>query len=64
LPTEPYASGGVYLNFVGDEGDDRIRAAFGDNFDRMAAIKQRYDPSNLFRLNHNIRPAPPSVAAA
>jgi FAD/FMN-containing dehydrogenase len=53
----PYVSGGVYLNFVGHEGDERIRAAYGDaNLRRLQAVKQQYDPENVFRLNHNIRP--------
>jgi len=53
----PYANGGVYLNFVGDEGADRVRAAFGDeNLARLAAVKDRYDRENVFRLNHNVRP--------
>ena len=53
----PYTNGGVYLNFVGDEGTDRVRAAFGDeNLARLAAVKDRYDPHNVFRLNHNVRP--------
>jgi FAD/FMN-containing dehydrogenase len=49
---------GAYVNFLGDEGDDRIRAAYpGSTWDRLAAIKRRYDPTNLFRLNQNIPPA-------
>jgi FAD/FMN-containing dehydrogenase len=52
-----FASGGIYLNFIGDEGGDRVRAAFGENFDRLAAIKQTYDPDNFFCRNQNIRPA-------
>jgi FAD/FMN-containing dehydrogenase len=52
----PYRSGGVYLNFIGDEGEDRVRAAFGDAYDRLAAVKERYDPENVFRGNQNIRP--------
>ena len=53
--TEPYATGGVYSNFV-PEGDDAA-AAFGDNGDRLRAIKQRYDPNNLCRVNINVAPA-------
>jgi hypothetical protein len=46
---------GAYVNFLGNEGEDRIRAAYpGSTWDRLAAIKARYDPSNLFRLNQNI----------
>ena len=52
----PWANGGVYLNFVGDEGEDRVRAAFGEAYDRLAAVKAQYDPENLFRGNQNIRP--------
>jgi FAD/FMN-containing dehydrogenase len=52
----PWKTGGVYLNFVGDEGEDRVRAAFGDAYGRLAAVKEQYDPDNLFRGNQNIRP--------
>jgi Berberine and berberine like len=49
---------GVYVNFVGDEGEERVRDAYpGPTWDRLAAIKARYDPTNLFRLNQNIPPA-------
>jgi FAD/FMN-containing dehydrogenase len=49
---------GAYVNFLGDEGEDRIRAAYpGSTWDRLASIKARYDPTNLFRLNQNIPPA-------
>ncbi len=49
---------GVYVNFLGDEGEARVRAAYpGSTWDRLAVIKARYDPTNLFRLNQNIPPA-------
>jgi FAD/FMN-containing dehydrogenase len=48
-----------YVNFLGDEGEDRIRAAYpGSTWDRLTAIKRRYDPTNLFRLNQNVPPSP------
>ncbi|MDX6585452.1 MAG: hypothetical protein QOI10_4636, partial [Solirubrobacterales bacterium] len=54
----PFANGGVYLNFIGSEGQDRVRAAFGDeNYRRLAAIKAEWDPDNIFRGNQNIIPA-------
>jgi FAD/FMN-containing dehydrogenase len=52
---------GAYVNFLGDEGEERIRAAYpGETWDRLVAVKRRYDPTNLFRLNQNI---PPGFAA-
>jgi len=53
----PYSAGGAYINFMMDEGADRVKASFRDNYDRLAAIKRRYDPTNFFRVNQNIRPA-------
>lgn len=53
-----YATGGVYLNFIGDEGEDRVRAAYGDaKYTRLAGIKGEWDPTNVFRGNQNIKPA-------
>ncbi len=53
----PYNLGGAYVNFMMEEGDARIRATYGDNYDRLAAIKKKYDPTNFFRVNQNIKPA-------
>ena len=52
----PYSAGGAYLNFMMDEGQDRIQAAYRDNYQRLAGIKKKYDPKNFFRVNQNIRP--------
>jgi len=53
----PYATGGAYSNFLMDEGDDRARASYGANYDRLARVKAQYDLSNLFHVNQNIKPA-------
>ncbi len=54
----PWASDAIYLNFIGDEGQDRVVAGFGpENYKRLAAAKAEFDPDNLFHLNHNIKPA-------
>jgi FAD/FMN-containing dehydrogenase len=53
----PFSTGGVYVNFVGNEGEERVRAAYGPAYDRLAAIKARYDPDNVFSTNQNVRPA-------
>jgi FAD/FMN-containing dehydrogenase len=52
-----YATGGVYVNFMTDDGTDRIASAYGANYARLARIKAKYDPKNLFRVNQNIQPA-------
>jgi len=55
---KPFAAGGLYVNEIGgDDGSDRVQQAYGVNFARLAAIKAKYDPANLFRLNANIEPA-------
>jgi hypothetical protein len=53
----PYSAGGAYLNMMMDEGQERVRASYRDNYDRLARIKAQYDPENLFRVNQNIQPA-------
>jgi len=53
----PFGAGGAYLNFMMEEGEDRIRATYRANYDRLASIKAKYDPGNFFRVNQNIRPA-------
>jgi FAD/FMN-containing dehydrogenase len=61
----PHATGGVYVNFLhNDEGEARVRAAYGGHYDRLAAIKARYDPDNVFRSNQNIAPAVVSGASS
>ena len=58
---EPYSSGGVYVNYLGqeaDEGAERVKAAYGpEKYERLVALKNKYDPTNLFRLNQNIKPS-------
>jgi hypothetical protein len=53
----PHNLGAGYLNFNMEEGEERIRATYGDNYDRLASIKKKYDPTNFFRVNQNIKPA-------
>lgn len=55
---EPYSPGGLYVNFagLGEEGEALVRSAYGANYERLVALKNRYDPTNLFRLNQNIKP--------
>jgi len=55
---EPYSPGGLYMNFagLGEEGESLVRAAYGAHYDRLVALKNKYDPTNLFRLNQNFKP--------
>jgi len=52
----PYSAGGAYVNMMMEEGADRVKASYGDNYDRLVEIKAKYDPTNLFRVNQNIKP--------
>ena len=52
----PYAIGGAYSNFLMDEGPEQADASYGANHARLAAVKRRYDPDNVFHLNQNIQP--------
>jgi FAD/FMN-containing dehydrogenase len=52
----PYSAGGAYLNMIMDEGQERVKAGYRDNYDRLARVKAAYDPDNVFRVNQNIRP--------
>jgi FAD/FMN-containing dehydrogenase len=53
----PHSMGGAYVNFMMDEGEERVRATYRDNYSRLAQVKRTYDPDNLFHVNQNIRPA-------
>ncbi len=53
---KPYATGGVYTNYLDDDDDNRVKRAYGDNHDRLRKVKTKYDPDNFFRQNHNISP--------
>ena len=52
----PFSTGGVYVNNLGEEGPDRVRDAYGSNYERLVQLKNPYDPENIFSLNQNIRP--------
>ncbi|MGH2956441.1 MAG: FAD-binding oxidoreductase [Solirubrobacterales bacterium] len=52
----PFSAGGAYVNMMMDEGQERVRASYRDNYERLAQIKSRYDPDNIFRVNQNIQP--------
>ncbi|HEY5743706.1 MAG TPA: FAD-binding oxidoreductase [Terrimicrobiaceae bacterium] len=52
----PYSAGGAYVNFMMEEGSERVKASYRDNYERLVSVKNKYDPFNLFRLNQNIQP--------
>lgn len=56
---ETYSTGGLYVNFagLGEEGEQLVKDAYGTHYNRLVGLKTKYDPSNLFRLNQNIKPA-------
>jgi FAD/FMN-containing dehydrogenase len=56
---EPYSTGGLYVNFAGfgEEGEKLVKAAYGAHYERLVALKNKYDPTNLFKLNQNIKPS-------
>jgi FAD/FMN-containing dehydrogenase len=56
LALHPYSAGGGYINMIMDEGADLVKAAYRDNYERLAKVKATYDPTNLFRVNQNIKP--------
>jgi FAD/FMN-containing dehydrogenase len=55
--TTPFATGGVYVNFMTEEEGGRVESAYGESYQRLVALKDRYDPENLFRFNQNVRPS-------
>jgi FAD/FMN-containing dehydrogenase len=52
----PHSAGGAYVNFMMEEGEDRVAASYRDNYKRLAQVKAKYDPTNLFHVNQNIKP--------
>jgi FAD/FMN-containing dehydrogenase len=56
LALHPHSAGAAYVNFLMDEGQDRVKATYRDNYARLAAIKSKYDPDNFFHINQNILP--------
>ncbi|NBC67044.1 MAG: FAD-binding protein [Bacteroidetes bacterium] len=53
---EPFAADGVYVNYLSDNGEEEARTAYGKHWDRLRSLKEKWDPGNLFRMNHNIPP--------
>jgi FAD/FMN-containing dehydrogenase len=61
---QPFFERGVYVNNLGEEGEDRVKAAYGANYDRLLSLKNKYDPTNHFRFNQNIKPTAQSGATS
>ena len=61
---QPFFERGVYVNNLGEEGEVRVQAAYGANYDRLLALKNMYDPTNLFRFNQTIKPTTQSGATS
>ncbi len=59
----PFSAGGAYVNFMMEEGEERVKATYGGNYQRLTEIKTKYDPTNLFRVNQNIKPSGAKRAA-
>ena len=59
----PYSAGTAYINFMPADEMDRVQAAYGGSYHRLAELKRRYDPMNLFRMNQNVKPTASSQAA-
>jgi FAD/FMN-containing dehydrogenase len=53
----PYSAGGGYVNFMMEEGEERVKTTYGENYARLVTVKNKYDPDNLFRVNQNIKPS-------
>jgi len=60
----PHSAGGAYVNFMMDEGQDRVKATYRGNYQRLASLKRKYDPGNLFRVNQNVQPTSSVPATA
>jgi FAD/FMN-containing dehydrogenase len=57
LALHPFSAGGAYVNMIMDEGAEYVKSAYRDNYPRLADVKLKYDPNNLFRINQNIKPS-------
>jgi len=61
---KPYLAGAIYVNYLGEIDDQGIRSAYGQKYERLALLKQKYDPTNFFCLNQNIKPSVADAASA